>query len=67
VTVLINGESREVSADATVSMVVQLLGLRDLRGVAVARNGAVILRADWESAHLSDGDRIEVLQAVQGG
>jgi sulfur carrier protein len=37
------------------------------RGVAVAVNGAVVRRADWATTCLSEGDRVEVLTATQGG
>ena len=37
------------------------------RGIAVALNGTVVRRADWPATALSDGDRVEVLTATQGG
>lgn len=68
VIIVVNGESREV-ADG--------LGLTDLlremellpeqRGIAVARNGDVVLRASWPDTTLVAGDRLEILHAVQGG
>jgi sulfur carrier protein len=68
VIIVVNGESREV-ADG--------LGLTDLlrdmelppeqRGIAVARNGDVVLRASWPETTLVAGDRLEILHAVQGG
>ena len=68
VIIVVNGESREV-ADG--------LGLTDLlremqlppeqRGIAVARNGDVVLRASWPETTLLAGDRLEILHAVQGG
>jgi sulfur carrier protein len=36
------------------------------RGVAVALNGEVVPRAEWNRP-LADGDRVEVLTATQGG
>jgi sulfur carrier protein len=36
-------------------------------GIAVARNGEVVRRADWASTTVSAGDRIEVVTARQGG
>jgi sulfur carrier protein len=49
--------------------VAELLGALDLpaRGIAVAVNGEVVRRADWPGARLSEGDRVEVLTAAQGG
>lgn len=37
------------------------------RGVAVAVNGTVVPRSTWATAPLTDGDRVEVLTAAQGG
>jgi sulfur carrier protein len=37
------------------------------KGVAVARNGQVVPRTRWESTELMDGDRLEIVEPVQGG
>jgi sulfur carrier protein len=65
--IVLNGEVREVANGATVRDVLTLLNVVDERGLAVARNGDVVLRSAWAAIALADGDRIEVLQAVQGG
>ncbi len=36
-------------------------------GIAVAVNGKVVRKADWQSASLADGDQITVITAVCGG
>ncbi|OKI96733.1 thiamine biosynthesis protein ThiS [Streptomyces sp. CB02058] len=36
-------------------------------GVAAAVNEAVVPRGEWSATLLADGDRVEVLTAVQGG
>lgn len=66
--VVVNGEPRNVSEDATVEDVVrEVRGEGVHSGVAVARNGEVIRRPAWKDEKLAAGDRIEVLAAVQGG
>ena len=65
--VLVNGTLRDVDDAATVDDVVRLLTVHDTRGVAVARNGDIVLRSAWTTTQVVNGDRIEVLQAVQGG
>ncbi len=64
--VSVNGETRGVPDGCSLR---QLLALLDLGGrrVAVAVNRAVVPRSSYESFELSDGDRIEVLEAVGGG
>ncbi|GAA2337258.1 sulfur carrier protein ThiS [Saccharopolyspora halophila] len=64
--VVINGDAREVAADATLASVLQDFGVAE-RGVAVAVDGAVVPRASWPDTALRPGATIEVLTAVQGG
>ena len=66
--VLINGERRELPADATVEIAVVESGApAEGRGVAVAVDGEVIPRGAWSGTPLREGQEIEVLHAVQGG
>lgn len=39
----------------------------DQRGIAVAVNDRVVRRTDWVGHRLEAGDRVEVIQATQGG
>lgn len=64
--VSVNGQARELAAGSTVALLVgELAG--DRAGVAVAVNDTVVPRAAWPTTLLDDGDRVEVLTAVQGG
>jgi sulfur carrier protein len=66
VIVMINGESRQIpDGTALDEIVAELTPART--GVAAAVNGEVVPRAAWPVTVLDDGDRIEVLTAVQGG
>jgi sulfur carrier protein len=66
--VLINGEPRRLPAEATLDLAVREAGApEDGRGVAVAVDGEVVPRAEWPSTTLGEGQRVEVLTAVQGG
>jgi sulfur carrier protein len=66
VKITINGGGVELPEGATVAWAVQTLTALTT-GVAVAVNDEVVSRSAWESTRLSDGDRVEVLTAVQGG
>jgi sulfur carrier protein len=66
VTVVVNGEPREQPAGATVAEVVASLRA-PTPGSAVALNGEVLPQREWTVRELADGDRLEVLTAVQGG
>ena len=65
--VTINGVQRHLSDGATVASVLESLHRSDGRGVAVAVDDRVVPRSAWASTELSDGARVEVLVAVQGG
>ena len=64
--VTVNGEERSVSAGATVASLVEDLSAPS-RGVAVAIDGEVVPRAEWQETALQNGARIEVVAAIQGG
>jgi thiamine biosynthesis protein ThiS len=67
-TVVVNGEQRRVAAGATVAQVLADIGPGlDRRGVAVSVNGEVVPRSGWVQATLEEGDRVEILGAIQGG
>ena len=60
-----NGESVE-SAAPTVSALVESLGLPP-QTVLVEHNLRALLRSEWESTPLGEGDRIEILRVSAGG
>jgi sulfur carrier protein len=63
--ILVNDEEVEVEDRTTVAGLVQSLGYPD-KGIAVAVDWTVIPRSGWDTK-LSDGSRIEIVTAVQGG
>jgi sulfur carrier protein len=68
VRVILNGERRELGIGATIEQAVAATGAGDRRdGLAVAVDGEVVPRGEWATTRLADGQRVEVLQAVQGG
>ncbi|MBK1785325.1 sulfur carrier protein ThiS [Prauserella cavernicola] len=62
----INGAEREFPDGSTVADLLTALDT-PRQGVAVALDGEVVRRADWPVAVVSDGARLEILTAVQGG
>ena len=64
--VVVNGEPTELESGATVEAVLASLELPD-RGVAVAVDAEVVPRGEWPARELSEGARVEVLRAIQGG
>ena len=62
----LNGERHEIAPGTALDVVVRMLTAAP-SGVAAALNETVVPRAQWPSTSLSEGDRVEVLTAVQGG
>jgi len=66
----VNGEPR----DSAVTNLIELwrsetkhLNLDSPKGYAIALNGALVRKDKWPSTALADGDRIEIVRAIQGG
>ena len=64
----VNGRETELPAGATVAAAVADLGVETpRRGVAVAVDAEVVPRGEWDQRQLADGERVEVVMAIQGG
>ncbi|MER6095450.1 sulfur carrier protein ThiS [Streptomyces sp. NPDC001728] len=64
--VSVNGEARVLSGPLSLdALVATLTPARS--GVAAALNETVVPRGEWAATPLGEGDRVEVLTAVQGG
>jgi sulfur carrier protein len=64
----VNGQPREVVPPVRLSDVLDLPeGATTPRGVAVAVNGEVIPRSRHAGTELTEGARVEIVKAVQGG
>ena len=64
--VTVNGAEREIAPASSLADVLTALGMPE-RGIAVARNDAVVRRGEFAQTLLREGDRIEIIQAVAGG
>lgn len=62
----VNGEHREVADSSTVADLMVAAGATG-RGSAVAVDGVVVPRSEWQTRRLRPGVRIELVHAVQGG
>ncbi len=66
--IVLNGSERDVPGGATVDQAVEAVMASAARtGLAVAVEGEVVPRGEWEDTALAEGQRVEVLHAVQGG
>ncbi|WP_066902555.1 sulfur carrier protein ThiS [Mycolicibacterium houstonense] len=65
ITITVNNETLEVGDQTTVEGLLETRGFPD-KGIAVALDWTVLSRSEWDRT-LVDGDRVEVVTAVQGG
>jgi sulfur carrier protein len=67
-TIELNGEPVELAEEATVAAAVEQTGSpTDRAGIAVAVDGEVVPRSKWGQTPLRNGQRVEVVGAIQGG
>lgn len=69
VAIELNGDAAELADGATVLDAITATGVEtvDGRGFAVAVDGEVVPRSEWETTVLAAGQKVEVVGAVQGG
>jgi thiazole synthase len=64
----LNGQAQELPETATLAAAVRASGAGEGgRGVAVALDGEVVPRSEWDRTPLREGQAVEVLAAIQGG
>ena len=64
--VRINGKESELTEGQTITQYLESKGL-GRRSLAVAVNGNVLHRDEFESRELADGDVVEIVRPVGGG
>ncbi len=65
--VWVNGEEAEIARSKGFASILEALRIPDARGVAIAVDGEVVPRGIWDEVELQEGQRVEVVRAVQGG
>ena len=65
-TIQLNGQGYQLDGAATVAALVAAQGGENAH-VAVAVNGKVVPRREWEHTQLCDGDDVLVVRPVAGG
>lgn len=66
--VRVNGEHHDFEDDELpIAVLLSRLAIAQRRGIAVAKNMAVVPRSQWDVELVIDGDEIEIVRATQGG
>ncbi len=66
ITVVVNGEARQVREGETIAGLVSMLEL-DPERLAVELDRRIVKRAEWASTRLRAGAQLEIVQFVGGG
>jgi sulfur carrier protein len=65
-TVVVNGERREIPDGLTVAAMIEHLGM-PLERVALERNLDILSRTLWKETSVQENDRFEIVHFVGGG
>lgn len=65
-TIIVNGEARELIDGMTLSSLMSELDIK-VKVMAAAINMQVVKKSDWDTMVLRDGDKVELLHFVGGG
>lgn len=65
-TVLINGENKEIPGKLNLAGLLEFFSLPSQR-VAIELNREVVHRKDWGNVQVTDADKIEIIHFVGGG
>lgn len=64
---IVNGKDYKSSSNTLQELFEEKNGSSETDGKAIAVNDRVVPKGQWKNYHLNEGDRIEIIQAVQGG
>lgn len=66
--ITLNGENKNVENGISIrELLIDLTHDPDRKGIAVAVNAEIVVRAMWCSTRIGSGDRVDIIAAVQGG
>ncbi len=66
-TIYLNDKPYTLSSGNTLSEFLNGLDLDSLEGTAIAVNGTIVYRSQWNSVDLKEDDHLLLIQATQGG
>lgn len=64
--IIVNGETKEIAKDTTITSLLQTLGIEE-KTMASAINMEVVKKENWNSHIIQEGDKVEFLHFVGGG
>jgi len=68
ISIKVNGLDEALPLKATVEEMLRIVESDPARkGIAIAINDSIVRRADWSGRVIANGDRVDIIQATQGG
>ena len=67
ITVTVNGEAKLLNSSCSIKDFLKDLGLGDRKSIAVALNGTVISRDQYDCTRVHNEDTLEIVRAIGGG
>lgn len=67
ISLIIAEEPKELEVSNVNDLIASLNLPSDGRGIAIAVNDTVVSKSRWHTHQLQNGDRIEIVRAMQGG
>ena len=67
ITVKVNGEAKSLNSSCSIKDFLKDLGLGDRKAIAVALNGTVIPRDQYDRTRVHNKDTLEIVRAIGGG
>ena len=65
--VRINGEEKALNSSCSINDFLTGLGLGDRKAIAVALNGTVVPRDQYDRTRIDNEDTLEIVRAIGGG
>lgn len=62
-----NDEEKDISQGETIASLLDKVGIKDHKGIAVAVNETIAPKDNWNHQLLSDGDKVVLIMATAGG
>lgn len=63
----VNGAPHTLTSSLSIFQLMNNLNVTSLKGIAIAKNNAVIPKTEWQKEMVNENDSITIIKATQGG
>ena len=65
--IIVNSKPVTIEDDSTIQQYLDSLGLSNKKAIAVAVNGEIVRKDEYNEFIITDGDSMEIVRAIGGG